>query len=159
MKKSNIILLACCFAGHILVSAWAEGAADNTSPIPATVEQPASSMPDTDKSNPKAPGKLNSVLVKYDKDKDGKLSKEERDAVIADCHSSFQKRLAERRAEIKKFDLDGDGRLNAKEHELARNARHQKILETYDLDKDGILNKEEVEAMRKDRGNNSQPAR
>ena len=58
---------------------------------------------------PDAPRREN-VLEKYDKNKDGKLDQEEREAYRKD-------RMAER---IKRYDKNGDGKLDEKEEQAAR---------------------------------------
>jgi len=82
------------------------------------------------------------VLEKFDADKDGKLSKEEREAARA--------------AREKEFDKDGDGKLNDEERKAMREDGHKKLLEKFDTDKDGKLSEEERKAIpqrpRGDRG-------
>lgn len=73
------------------------------------------------------------VIEKFDADKDGKLSKEEREAARA--------------AREKEFDKDGDGKLNDEERKAMREDGHKKMLEKYDTDKDGKLSEEERKAM------------
>ena len=73
------------------------------------------------------------VIEKFDADKDGKLSKEEREAARAEHE--------------KQFDKDGDGKLNDEERKAMREEGHKKMLEKYDTDKDGKLSDEERKAM------------
>ncbi|MGL4400224.1 MAG: hypothetical protein ACRCXD_10175 [Luteolibacter sp.] len=81
------------------------------------------------------------LLARFDTDKDGKLSPEERKAM----HE-------ERKAEIlKKFDADGDGTLSDAEKsaaKAAREAKHAELLAKYDTDGDGKLSPAEVKAAR-----------
>lgn len=61
------------------------------------------------------------VLKKYDKDGDGKLSQEEREAMRKDRQAEFEANRAKQRAEFeKRFDKDGDGKLNAEEEAAMR---------------------------------------
>ena len=84
---------------------------------------------------------LAALLNKFDTDKDGKLSPDERKAM-----------QEERKAEIlKKFDTDGDGSLSDDEKaamKAARQAKHAELLAKYDADKDGKLSPAEVKAAR-----------
>jgi Ca2+-binding EF-hand superfamily protein len=84
---------------------------------------------------------LAALLAKFDTDKDGKLSPDERKAM----HE-------ERKAEmLKKFDTDGDGVLSDDEKaamKAAREAKHAELLAKYDADKDGKLSPAEVKAAR-----------
>lgn len=72
-------------------------------------------------------------LEKFDTDKDGKLSKEEREAARA--------------AREKEFDKDGDGKLNDEERKAMREAREKKMIEKFDKDGDGKLSDEEKKAI------------
>jgi hypothetical protein len=73
------------------------------------------------------------ILEKFDLDKDGKLSPEERKAA--------------REAREKEFDKDGDGKLNEQEREAMRDANRAKMLERFDKDGDGKLSEEEKQSM------------
>lgn len=84
MNKTVLIALAICVSG--LVTQAAEG-----------------------EKKPETP-RRNSIMEKYDKNKDGKLDEEEREAVRKD-------RQAER---IKRFDKNGDGKLDEQEEAAAR---------------------------------------
>lgn len=59
----------------------------------------------------KPEARRSSILEKYDKNKDGKLDQEERDALRKD-------REAER---VKRYDKNGDGKLDEQEEQAARN--------------------------------------
>lgn len=112
------------------------------------------------------------ALAEFDKDGDGKLNPQEREAAKA----AFEKRRAEaaknrpdkakgrpdaaaRRAEIiKKFDKDGDGKLNEQERAAAKKAlggqgggadRRAALLKKFDKDGDGKLSDEEKAAAKK----------
>ena len=88
------------------------------------------------------------VMKKFDKDGDGKLSKEEK--------AELRKQMAERGAGRKippfimqKFDKDGDGKLSQDERADARKAmeaRRAEMIERFDKDGDGKLNEEERKA-------------
>jgi hypothetical protein len=80
------------------------------------------------------------ILEKFDADKDGKLSKEEREAARA--------------AREKEFDKDGDGKLNDEERKALREDNRKKFMARFDKDGDGKLSDEEKKAIpeRPDRG-------
>jgi len=80
------------------------------------------------------------ILEKFDADKDGKLSKEEREAARA--------------AREKEFDKDGDGKLNDEERKALREDNEKKLIARFDKDGDGKLSDEEKKAIpaRPDRG-------
>ncbi|TLD72315.1 EF-hand domain-containing protein [Phragmitibacter flavus] len=90
-----------------------------------------------DKGKPKGPGGDRpvppEVLEKFDADKDGKLSPEERKAA--------------REAREKEFDKDGDGKLNQEEKAAMQEAGRAKMLERFDKDGDGKLSEEERASM------------
>lgn len=73
------------------------------------------------------------VLEKFDADKDGKLSKEERQAARA--------------AREKEFDKDGDGKLSDEEKTAMREDGRKKLLAKFDKDGDGKLSDEEKKAI------------
>lgn len=92
---------------------------------------------------PKGPGRPvpPEVLERFDLDKDGKLSPEERKAAMAERRQKM----------LEKFDTDGDGQLSETEREAARaafEARRQELLAKYDADQDGKLSREEIAAAR-----------
>lgn len=95
------------------------------------------------KDRPQRPDRpvIAALLAKFDIDKDGKLSPEERQAM----HE-------ERKAEmLKKFDTDGDGTLSDDEKaaaKAAREAKHAELLAKYDADSDGKLSPAEIKAAR-----------
>lgn len=93
MKKTLILALA------ILISGLAGLAAEN-------------------ENKPAAPRREN-LLEKYDKNKNGKLDQDEREALRKD-------REAER---IKRYDKNGDGKLDEKERESARSEFRQRRTE------------------------------
>ncbi len=87
----------------------------------------------------------------YDFDRDGELSEDERDALLADfterCDALHQRALDE-------FDADGDGELSDDERQAARDAaqarradRRDAMLDEYDTDGDGELSRDELHAM------------
>lgn len=73
------------------------------------------------------------ILEKFDADKDGKLSKEEREAARA--------------AREKEFDKDGDGKLSDEEKKAMREDREKKMIARFDKDGDGKLSDEEKKAI------------
>lgn len=83
------------------------------------------------------------VLAAHDKDGDGKLSEEEREAARGVMKEKFE---ARRKEAIAKFDKDGDGKLNEEEKQAAKDARKKEMLEKFDKDGDGKLSEEEKKA-------------
>jgi hypothetical protein len=86
------------------------------------------------------------IVKKFDKDGDGKLSEEEREA----AKESLKKEM------LTKFDKDGDGELSDEEREAAKKERMEKheaskkeMLKKFDTNGDGELNDQEKEAMKK----------
>ena len=75
------------------------------------------------------------VLEKFDADKDGKLSKEERQAARA--------------AREKEFDKDGDGKLSEEERKGMQEDGRKKLIARFDKDGDGKLSDEEKAAIPK----------
>ena len=86
------------------------------------------------------------MLKKFDKDGDGKLSPEERQAMREARKAEFEARHAEM---LKKFDTDGDGQLSETERQAMREARKAEMLKKFDKDGDGKLSDEEKAAMPK----------
>jgi hypothetical protein len=86
------------------------------------------------------------VVKQFDKDGDGKLSPEERQAM----HQERKARMEERRKEmLEKYDADGDGKLSPEEKAKAREERKAEMLRKFDKDGDGKLSEEERAAMPK----------
>ncbi len=86
------------------------------------------------------------IIAKFDKDGDGKLNEEEREAAKA-ARGDME---ANRRKEfLEKFDADGDGKLSDEEKKAMREAMKKKMLEKFDKDGDGILSEAERAEMRK----------
>lgn len=136
---------------------------------------PGEGRPDGKKGRRIGEEKRAEMLKKFDKDGDGKLSEEERQAM----REEMQKRGGERPSReemLKKFDKDGDGELNEEERQAMREAMggrkdapggkgergakgegsgnrpsFEEILAKYDADGDGKLNEEERKAARADR--------
>ena len=86
------------------------------------------------------------ILEKFDKDGDGKLNEEEREAAKAARGEMEANRKKEMLA---KFDKDGDGKLSEEEKKAAHEAMKKKMLEKFDKDGDGELSEEEKSEMRK----------
>jgi len=91
------------------------------------------------------------TIKKYDKDGDGKLSREER-------FDAWGERIEERRQEfMKQYDTNGDGKFDEKERRAMRDAFQKRMQDwgrrraerRYDKDGDGKLNDEEKAAMEK----------
>lgn len=79
------------------------------------------------------------IVEKFDKDGDGKLDKEEREAAKA----------AHKAKMLEKFDTDGDGELSDSEREAMRAERKKRMLEKFDKDGDGELSDAEKAEARK----------
>lgn len=104
------------------------------------------------------------ILEKFDKDGDGKLSAEEKQA----AHDARKEMAGERRKEmLAKYDTDQNGELSDEEKAKMREEIQAKMLEKFDTDGDGKLSKEERAAMPKhprphggkpDKSNPSDPA-
>ncbi|MGA0854081.1 MAG: EF-hand domain-containing protein [Luteolibacter sp.] len=91
------------------------------------------------------------LLEKYDTDKDGKLSKEEREAMKADRQKEGE---GQRKAMLDKFDTDKDGKISPEEREAMKSGREKEMearrkadFEKFDTDKDGKLSYEEFGKM------------
>ena len=88
------------------------------------------------------------MLEKFDADKDGKLSPDEKKAM----HEEMKARMEARKAKmLEKYDTDKSGELSDTEKEAMKadmQARHKALIEKYDADKDGKLSREEVKAAR-----------
>jgi Ca2+-binding EF-hand superfamily protein len=81
------------------------------------------------------------ILEKFDKDGDGKISREERKAMDEERKKEM----------LAKFDKDSDGKLSDEERAEMRaemESRHKELLEKYDADKDGKLGPEEIKTAR-----------
>ena len=88
------------------------------------------------------------MLEKFDTDKDGKLSDEERKAMRTEME---EKREQFRAKMLEKFDTDKDGKLSDEEKATMREemkARHEALLAKYDADEDGKLSPTEIQAAR-----------
>jgi Ca2+-binding EF-hand superfamily protein len=88
------------------------------------------------------------MFEKFDADKDGKLSDDERKAMREAMKAQAEERKAKM---LEKYDADKDGELSDTEKEAMKadmQARHKALLEKYDADKDGKLSREEVKAAR-----------
>lgn len=84
------------------------------------------------------------ILEKFDTDKDGKLSEDERKAM----HEAKEAKMAEHRKEmVTKYDADGDGKLNDEEREKAKAEHHALMIKKFDTDGDGKLSEEERAKM------------
>ncbi|MCE9615316.1 MAG: hypothetical protein K8T26_13680 [Lentisphaerae bacterium] len=95
-------------------------------------------------------------IAKYDKDGNGQLSDEERQAANDHWQQEREKRM------LKHHDKDGDGVLSDAERaeaEAAEKAYKQERLAKYDKDGDGRLSQEERAAERKDRKQKRQAAK
>lgn len=93
----------------------------------------------TAQDKPKRPPHPPEVLEKFDTDKDGKLSKEEREAMRAEREKEM----------LEKYDADKDGKLSDEEKAVAKEDHKKEMLAKFDKDGDGKLSEEEREAMPK----------
>ncbi|MGC4013687.1 MAG: hypothetical protein QM755_04100 [Luteolibacter sp.] len=129
MKTTLFALAALCGAGSV---AMAQDAPAGGGDKPARPERGG-----------QRPGANPEMIKKYDKDGDGKLSEEERKAMMEDMKA---KREAHEKALLEKYDADKDGKLSDEERKTAREEEQKRILATYDKDKDGKLSEEERKA-------------
>ena len=86
------------------------------------------------------------MLEKFDANKDGELSEDERKAMREANRAEMEKRRAEM---LKKYDKDGNGELSEEERKTMREemeAKRKALLEKYDADKNGRLSPEERKA-------------
>ena len=95
MKKSLVIALTLCLAGLVASAADAEKKDKKTDKVRAK------------------------VLEKYDKNANGKLDDDERQAMRK------ERRAENAAAALKKFDKNGDGKLDASEREAAKAERRK----------------------------------
>lgn len=86
------------------------------------------------------------IIERFDKDGDGKLNEEEREAAKAARKEMMKNRRAEM---LEKFDKDGDGELNEEERKAMREEMKKRMLEKFDKDGDGELSDEERAEARK----------
>jgi Ca2+-binding EF-hand superfamily protein len=82
---------------------------------------------------------LGEIIARFDKDGDGKLSKEERQ----------EARAAHKQKMLDHFDKDENGELSAEEKKAMRGQMKKKMLDRFDKDGDGELSKEERVEMRR----------
>jgi hypothetical protein len=87
------------------------------------------------------------LLEKFDKDKDGKLSPAEREAMKAERQKASEE---QRKVMLDKFDADKDGKISPEEREAIKANRQKEMeerrkadFEKFDADKDGKLSYEE----------------
>lgn len=92
------------------------------------------------------------VIKKFDKDGDGKLNEEERQAA-REARKEMQK--AGRAKMLKRFDKDGDGKLSDEERKTARETMqkerkemHEALLKKFDANGNGTIDKDEREGIR-----------
>ena len=91
------------------------------------------------------------ILAEFDKDGDGKLSREER----AEMQRVMRERREARRQEmLERFDADGDGRLNEEERKTAFETIRREMLAKYDANGNGELDPDERRAMVEGEGHN-----
>lgn len=94
------------------------------------------------------------VLKQFDKDGDGKLNDQEREAMMTARKAMGEKM---RLAREKEFDKDGDGKLSEQERAAMMAAMQQRhpqmkeMIKRFDKDGDGKLNAEEKKAMMDER--------
>lgn len=92
-------------------------------------------------------GPLPQMLEKFDTDKDGKLSKEEREAMKAERQKAGE---GQRKEMLDKLDTNKDGKISPEEREAFKTDRQKEMeqrrkadFEKFDADKDGKLSYEE----------------
>ncbi len=88
------------------------------------------------------------LMEKFDTNKDGKLSEEERKAMREGMQELREKMRAEM---LKKYDKDGDGELSEEERKTMKDemeAKRKALVEKYDTNKNGKLDPEEAKAAR-----------
>lgn len=93
------------------------------------------------------------LLVKYDKNGDGRLDPSERESMRLDLKAERLSKRAEFQIPadfLAKYDRDKDGEMAGDEWRVAWEAETRILRETYDADKDGKLSKEETKVMMKD---------
>jgi len=100
-------------------------------------------------------------LKRYDRNGDGKVTDDERDAVRQEWRDRVEQARAEarERRQLREWDKDGDGILSDSERAAMEKAEAEQaeklckenasIIEKYDADNDGKLSGEEVAAMKK----------
>lgn len=76
------------------------------------------------------------ILLKYDADRDDKLSKEELEKFHAE-------KKVHRMAMVEKYDTNKDGKLSQEERAVAKEDHRKALLAKYDLDHDGKLSDSE----------------
>jgi Ca2+-binding EF-hand superfamily protein len=104
-----------------------------------------------------ATGKLSKAKEKYDTDKDGKLSPEEKTKARDDTAAQAKAREAEKLKEVlAKYDANGNGRIDETEKarmkadEAARAEKYRQEVAKYDADHNGTLDRDEMKKMRED---------
>jgi len=102
-------------------------------------------------------GKLSKAKEKYDTDKDGKLSAEEKARAREDAAAHDKAKEAEQRKEVlQKYDANGNGQLDESEKakikadEAARIEKYRQELARYDANHNGKLDPDELAKMRDD---------
>ncbi len=95
---------------------------------------------------PKPQGPPPDVIAKFDKDGDGKLSPEEREAMREARKGMMEKH---RKEMLGKYDADKDGKLSKEERRKMHEERQAAMIRKFDKDGDGKLSDEERAAMPK----------
>ena len=116
MKKTTLLALGALIASSLLASAQDDK--------PKRPGPPGGGLPLTPE-----------LIAKFDKDGDGKLSKEERQAARAE--------------HLAKYDKDGDGNLSDEEKAVAKADHEKALIAKFDKDGDGKLSDEEKTAIPK----------
>ncbi len=104
-----------------------------------------------------AAGKLSKAKEKYDTDKDGKLSAEEKARARDGAAGKAKAREEEqRKAALDKYDANGNGQLEANEQArmksdaTAQAEKYKRALARYDANANGALDRDELAKMKKD---------
>ena len=102
-------------------------------------------------------GKLSKAKEKYDADKDGQLSAEEKAKTREDVAANAKAREEEQhKALLAKYDDNGNGRIDEAEKakmkadEAAKAEKYRQLLAKYDVDHNGTLDKDELKKMKED---------
>jgi Ca2+-binding EF-hand superfamily protein len=102
-------------------------------------------------------GKLSKAKEKYDTDKDGQLSAEEKAKAREDRAAKTEASEAARQKEVlAKYDADGNGQIDDKEKarmksdEDQRREKYRESLAKYDANRNGVLDRDELAKMRED---------
>lgn len=132
MKKTNLLTIGVLMVAGSIAFAQTP---PTPSPPPIPPTPPVAKLP-------------KALLETFDKDKDGQLSDDEKNAMKAEMLAKMEARKAK---VLEKYDLDKDGKLSDTEKATLKadmDARRLALIEKYDADKDGKLGVKEMQAAR-----------